>query len=250
VLSKRRRLGRRMKRVTDWPVTAAGWSDAWDYLLIHHRKLAKGVAQVAMANADRCASAEDLASHRAELAAHGRLDALRGCVLLGGYGYKPGIRPGDRVDLLFTDDGVWLAKSGHGPTPYLRRSYQASVALDLGDRAVGTGGQLGRAEGAVMAALLDELTARARVHSTIRYEAIGAELFLFTKQADEGALESRLAKIQTRINGSLADCQPAMGPGAPDLSDRLVRLGEMLDRGQLSPREFNSAKAHLLSSFS
>ena len=84
----RQRLRTGAKRLIDWPVTAEGWSDAWAYLLTRYPRVAASVRGAANAGARVCI--EDAESHRAELAAHGKLDALPGCVLLGGYGYKPG----------------------------------------------------------------------------------------------------------------------------------------------------------------
>ena len=99
-----------------------------------------------------------------------------------------------------------------------------------------------------MAALLEKLVAGAKVHSTLRYEAIGAELFVVNPRTSPGALETRLARIRMRFNGTPANGEPDAPTAActADIWNRLVRLGEMLDRGQLSPGEFASAKASLL----
>jgi hypothetical protein len=55
----------------------------------------------------------------------------------------------------------------------------------------------------------------------------------------------RFANIRGRIKRARADPPTTTPASGGDLSERLMRLGEMLDKGQLTPEEFKAAKAQL-----
>lgn len=172
--------------------------------------------------------------------------------MLGGYGFETGIASADKVDLYFTRESIWVTKAGEFH-PYLRRSYRSILALEFRGGAVRTGGgyvgggfgTLGAAEGMAVASLLNSLTTKTKVHTTIRLEAEDAEAFFFTDQALPQALEMRLAEVRGLIKAAHRTEAPAHTSASDDLSERLFRLGEMLDKGQLSPEEFAQAKARL-----
>jgi hypothetical protein len=89
--------------------------------------------------------------------------------------------------------------------------------------------------------------AKTSVHTTIRFEADDAEVFFFTDQAMPRNLEMEFAEVRARVK---APPPPPflseMSKGTVlDLADRLLRLGEMLDKGQLSADEFAMAKSRL-----
>jgi hypothetical protein len=137
------------------------------------------------------------------------VDAIRSGVLLGGYGIDDGLAPGAKVDFYFTERGVWLAKAG-SYRPYLRRSYEESRALAFeggafrkGGGFVGGGfGLIGAAEGMAISSLLNSLTKKTKVHTTIQYEAEDAEVFVFTDEAVPRTFEVRLAKVRAQIRAS------------------------------------------------
>jgi len=174
-------------------------------------------------------------------------------VLLGGYGLKDGIRPGDKVDLHFTREEIWISETT-GYVPYLRRSYETAQALEFeggvvrkGGRYAGGGfGVLGAAEGMAMAALLNSLTTKTSIHTTVRLEAQDAELFFFTDQAPPKTLYMQFAEVRARINAATPAALPAPESNA-DLADQLLQLGTMFEKGLLTADEFAAAKARLLS---
>ena len=233
-----------------WPLTEDGWQEAWSYMCAEQSELAKAVGSRLRAKAQRDEVLQKTAEAQAELDSQGRLDLLPGCVLLGGYGFEDGLKSGERVDLHFTREGIWVAKAGK-LRPYLRRRYSSILALDFRGGAVRTGGgyvgggfgAVGAAEGMAIASLLNSLTTKTKVHTTIRLEAEDAEVFFFTETALPQALEMRLAEVRGAIKA--AQRAPVRTSAGDDLSERLLRLGEMLDKGQLSPEEFAQAKARL-----
>ncbi len=236
-----------------------GWQAAWGYICSELPKLAEAVTTAwlnsAEARAEARAAAERRAATRASLDAEGCLDKLVSCIYLGGYGVDPGLAPADRVDLYFTQKGIWLTPAGSFK-PYLRVRYECSRALEFEGGTVRTGGgyvgggfgAAGAAEGMAIAGLLNSLTSKSSVHTTIRYEADQAEIFLFTDKATPRSLELRLADPRARIRNRSAP-EAAAGSSVPgsDLVTQLTRLGEMLDKGQLTEQEFAAAKTRLLS---
>lgn len=236
------------------PSTSRGGAEqAWRVLQSDYPKLARRMASLCNRDADRRAALQKRAEAQASLDAEGKLQVLAGCVLLGGYGHEPGVNPGDRVDLHFTQHGVWMTKAG-GAAPYLRRPYASMLALEFEGGAVRNGGGfagggfglVGAAEEMAIAALLNSLTTTTKVHTTVRLEAQSAEVFLFTDQALPHDLKVRLAEVRGRIKAS-HPADPSSGEQARnDVADRLLRLGEMLDKGQLTADEFAQAKAQLL----
>lgn len=108
-------------------------------------------------------------------------------------------------------------------------------------------GALGAAEGMAIAALLNSLTTKTSVHTTIRFEAEDAEVFFFTDQALPAALDMRFAEIRAKIKRTVRQtAKPEQSLAGSDTADRLLRLGEMLEKGQLTEEEFALAKARLL----
>jgi hypothetical protein len=241
--------------IAQWPLTHKGWEDAWRVLLSEYPPLADAVAQVHDREAQSRAALRHRAESQAALAKEGPLQVLAGCVLLGGYGYEPGVAPGDHVDLHFTLQSIWMSRAG-GFRPYLRRSYESARSLDFEGGAVRQGGGYrgggfglaGAAEGIAMAALLNSLTAKTSIQTTVRIQAQDAEVFLFTDQAVPRDLEMRLAEVRGKIRAAVDQPVRQAQAGGLDISERLLRLGEMLDKGQLTPNEFAQAKARLLSS--
>jgi hypothetical protein len=238
--------------VADWPLTREGWVEAWDYICTEQPTLAKAVAVVASRDVEKRAEAVQRAENKAALDAEGLLDVLRGCVLLGGYGFDGGVLASDKVDIYFTEAGIWVTRAG-GLEPCLRCSYGSAHALEFSGGAIQQGGGyrgggfglIGAAEGIAIASLLNSLSTKTKVHTTIRFEAADAEVFFFTDQAVPRELEMRFANVR----GSIKRSRPAAPASAPasggDFSERLLRLGEMLDKGQLTPEEFSAAKAQL-----
>lgn len=101
-----------------------------------------------------------------------------------------------------------------------------------------------------MASLLNALTAKTAVQTSVRFEAAVAEVFLFTDAATPKALEMRFAEVRAKIKiaAAAAPASAAALPGGTgdDWSERLLRLGEMHEKGLLNAEEFAVAKAKLL----
>ena len=77
--------------------------------------------------------------NKAVLDAEGELDVLSDCVLLGGYGFESGVALGARIDIYFTQRGIWMAKAGNF-RPYLRRTYGCSRLLEFDGGIIRKGG--------------------------------------------------------------------------------------------------------------
>jgi hypothetical protein len=238
--------------VAHWPLSEDGWQEAWSYMCAEQPELATAVAHTAPRNAERDQALRKRAETQAALDNEGRIDLLPRCVLLGGYGFETGIASADSVDLYFTRESIWVAKTG-GVHPYLRRPYSSLLALEFRGGTVRTGGgyvgggfgTLGAAEGMAIANLLNSVTTKTKVHTTLRLEAEDAEVFFFTDQASPQTLEMRLAEVRGLIKAARRSEAPVRTSAGDDCSERLLRLGEMLDKGQLSPEEFAQAKARL-----
>lgn len=242
-----------MAKVASWPRTQDGWEQAWGYMRAEQPELAAAVVSTYEKGASSRAAALRRAENEAALEAEGNLELLAGCVLLGGYGLEESIAPGERVDIHFTQQGIWVAKAG-GYRPYLRRTYESARVLEFEGGAIKTGGGyrgggfglIGAAEGMAIASLLNSLSTKTSVHTTVRFEAEDAEVFFFTDQAVPRTLEMRFAEVRARVK---ANPPPQPIPAAvaeqTDLATRLLRLGEMHDKGQLSDEEFALAKSHL-----
>lgn len=245
-----------VKPLESWPLSGEGWSEAWAFLVQHQPGLADAVRTVWRKDAGTREYLAHRARHEAALAQEGVLERLPRCVLLGGYGYTDGATPGTRVDLHFTNWGIWMTNAREF-APLVRCAYETVSALELGGGAVRKGGGhvgggfgvLGAAEGMAIAGLLNTLTTSTKVQTTIRVESEAAEVFLFTDIATPKQLTMRLAQARGRIRGAAVTPATAAAAGPPahlDVTDRLLRLGEMLDKGQLTADEFAQAKARLL----
>jgi hypothetical protein len=100
-----------------------------------------------------------------------------------------------------------------------------------------------------MASLLNARTAKTTVQISVRFEAATATVFLFTDAASPKALEMRFAEVRARVKLGAAAAQPSAAPlpsASGDWSERLMRLGEMHEKGLLNAEEFAAAKAKLL----
>jgi len=248
--------------VESWPLTEQGWVDAWAFMLTKHPELSAKVSATVGHEQRRSFVAAHGAAMREAREQQGELGALVNCVLLGGYGVEDGAGAGDRVDLRFTREQIWLTKH-RGNMPYLRVDYADARALEFEGGVVRSGGGwvgggfgiLGAAEGVAMASLLNALTAKTTVQTSVRFEAATAELFLFTDSATPKALEMRFAEIRAKVRAGAAGAAataPSLTPALPpaardgDWSERLLRLGEMHEKGLLTAQEFAAAKAKLL----
>ncbi len=194
-----------LQTVSQWPLTEEGWDQAWRQIAKDLPYLATAIATTWQKTATQRAAQARRAENRAALEGEGRLEVLAACVFLGGYGTEPGLEPGEKVDLYFTDAGAWLTKAG-SYKPYLRRSYQSARSLEFEGGTIRSGGGyrgggfglVGAAEGMAMATLLNSLTSKTTIHTTIRFEAEGAEVFFFTDQAVPRTLEMRFAEVRGR----------------------------------------------------
>ena len=241
-----------LSTVKAWPLTQDGWQDAWDFMRAEHPALAENVAVACRNDSGRRADVLRSAEYRSILEAQEQLGALTGCVFLGGYGLKDGIHPGASVDLHFTRDEIWISKAA-GYTPYLRRNYETAHALEFEGGVIRKGGGyfgggigvVGAAEGIAMATLLNSLTTKTTIHTTVRLEAKDAELFFFTGQAAPQTLLMKFAEVRGRIKAAAPQALPAADT-SPDPTDRLLQLGAMFEKGLLNADEFAAAKARLL----
>jgi hypothetical protein len=84
-------------------------------------------------------------------------------------------------------------------------------AVRSGGGFVGGGfGVVGAAEGMAIASPLNSLSTKRSIHTTVRLEAEGAELFLFTSQATPNTSVMRFAEVHAKINTSSAPPPPAV----------------------------------------
>ena len=172
---------------------------------------------------------------------------------LGGYGLDADARPGTHVDLHFTERRIWITPTG-GVRPFYRGTYADARVLEFEGGVIRTGGGffgggagfVGAAEGMAIASMLNTLTTKTTVHTTVRFEAEDAELFFFTSQAVPRELQMRFAEVRGRITGTQPRTPQPDPTGGVDIADRLVRLGEMVEKGLLTAEEFQAAKDHLL----
>jgi len=240
--------------VKTWPLTEPGWQAASEFMRSTHPDLFEQVREAARRDADRKAALARSAEFRELRQDQKSLATLAGCVLLGGYGVGDGISAGTKIDLHFTDQEIWLTKAT-GHIPYLRRSYAAARAFEFEGGVVRTGGGymgggfgvLGAAEGIAMATLLNSLTSKSSVHTTIRFETEDAEIFLFTDQATPKTLLMQFAEVRAKIKTAAAsppEDTPETKTG--DLTEQLARLGDLFQKGLLTANEFAAAKTRLL----
>lgn len=125
--------------VESWPLTERGWADSWAYMRSQHPELSAKVSAMVGQEQRRAYVAEHGAAMREAREQQGQFGALVNSVLLGGYGVEAGVGAGDRVDLHFTGEQIWLTKH-RGNMPYLRVDYADARALQFEGGVVRSGG--------------------------------------------------------------------------------------------------------------
>jgi hypothetical protein len=128
----------------------------------------------------------------------------------------------------------------------LEREFEGGAIRQGGGFVGGGFGLVGAAEGMAVASLLNSLATKTSVQTLIRFEAEDAEVFCFTDQALPRDLQMRLAEVRGKVKASPPTHTTLQPKAGEDLPERLLRLGEMLDKGQLTTDEFAQAKARLL----
>ena len=167
---------------------------------------------------------------------------LEPCTLLGGCGYPFAI--GQRLDVWFSSDAIRLqASEGGSPAEIF---YPEIVDLAVtGPGAVTTGGGFigggfgfeGAVQGMAIAAVLNLLTSRSKVHTFLQIVTHQGEIFLHYGGLEPGALRIALSPVFTHLRRS--------DPGWLDA--RLQRLDALRSQAALSEEQFASLKARLLS---
>jgi hypothetical protein len=223
-------------------------------MLSTYPALARAISERVELREVQAQALRDRAANHARLESQGIIDNLDSCVFLGGYGQSNELHPGAKIDVYFTEVGIWITKHA-GFKPHLERSYADSHSLEFEGGTVTTGGGyfgggfgvLGAAEGMAVASLLNSLTTKTTVHTTVRYEADGADIFVFTDTAVPRTLEMRLAQVRGRIKQANRP-SPLPAEANQSLGEQLIRLGEMFEKGHLSAEEFALAKARIFGS--
>jgi len=168
---------------------------------------------------------------------------LEQCTFLGGCGYPFAI--GQRLDVWFRSDAIHLQasdESGRSAEIFYPEVVDLAVTgpgtVTTGVGFIGGGfGFEGALQGIAIAAVLNLLTTRTKVHTFMQFVAHQGEVFLHYGGLEPGALRVVLSPVFTHLRRS--------DPGWLDA--RLQRLDGLRSQGSLSEEQFASLKARLLS---
>jgi hypothetical protein len=227
------------------PLTEAGWNKIWRTMTSDFPLLAVAVSE-ACQRSDVALSTDQYAS---ELKSLGSLATLQNCVLLGGYGYEESLTAGMKLNLYFTEEGLW-ASAQRTWKPQIRCPYSEARALEFsGPGRVRTGGGFigggfglsGAAEGMIVASVLNSLTTRSSIQSIVRWEARTMEAFFFTSEATPGDLRIKLSPVMGCIRSG------SVSPASSDLLSEIERLAALHRQGVLDDDEFSDMKKRIIS---
>jgi hypothetical protein len=101
-------------------------------------------------------------------------------------------------------------------------------------------------EGAAIAAALNSLTRKTKVHNVVQFTARDAGLVLYNSTHSPAALEAAFAPLQSAV--LQAQARHTSAPAAPlNKYDLLKQIAELRDAGVLTEDEFQQQKAEILS---
>jgi hypothetical protein len=243
-----------------FPMTDAGWRQAWKALVKLDRDGAVKALEVLADRADAASRKADLAGLAAQtisVVADGRY--------IPGSGELPGIASGSRVDVRFIADEVVFLSWSAAPRVLARFSYSDVVTVDVGGpgRVMrgATGRQIfwGTAIGLETKILASMAT---QIKTVVRFETTRCELFVVVSHSEPDALRMQLSPALWAIREAReAAGQPGAG-GSPDAADddgtdaradgpvsvvdQLAKLASLLESGLLTREEFDRLKDALL----
>jgi hypothetical protein len=249
-----------------FPLTEAGWAQAWDVLarLSPERAAAAREVLAQRAVADRARQEE--AGETPELIALDveSLAPVRGVTLLGGYAPDVDMLVGHQYDIRFREERLAVYRHRR-PDLVIELPYAGIEAVDIGGPGlVASRGRfpgLGFAaivalEGLAAAAVLSSLTVRTTIKTVIRVQAATAELFvLYTRQTPQD-LRIYLSRPLAEIRAARAPAPGPPGGATPGAAsgtasaaaqvENLARLAALLESGLITRAEFDTLKANLL----
>ena len=237
-----------------FPLTEAGWAEAWDVLARLSPDRAAEASQVLAERAAADRARQEAAGETPELIALDveSLAPVRGVTLLGGYAPDVDMLVGHTYDIRFREERLAVYRHRR-PDLVIELPYGAIETVDIGGPGLVSSYRLsGLAFGAVIAleglttaAVLRSLTARTEIKTVIRVQAATAELFLLYTGATPQDLRIYLSRPLAELRAARAG--PAAGPArAGDQVENLARLAAMLEAGLLTRAEFDTLKANLL----
>jgi hypothetical protein len=240
-----------------FPLTEAGWAEAWDLLARLSPERAAEARQVLAQRAAADRARQEEAGETPELVALDveSLAPVRGVTLLGGYAPDVDMLVGHQYDIRFREERLAVYRHRR-PAPVIELPYAGIEAVDIGGPGlVASGGRFqGQAfgalvalEGLTVATVLNSLTVRTAIKTVIRVQATTAELFLlYTRQTPQDLriyLSRPLAEIRAARAAGLG---PATGAAGAAQVENLARLAALLESGLLTRAEFDTLKANLL----
>jgi hypothetical protein len=159
------------------------------------------------------------------------------CRVLGGTGFS--VVPGEIVQFRFADDGVTLLRPRSEPLVF---DYVDISTFEIGGPgAVTSGGGFigggfgveGALEGIAIASVLNSLTTKTKIFTTIQLATHHGEIFLLYDKLEPSALRIALSRVFVRLRELDVDATLS----------RLERLQALHDAGALSPDEFARLRA-------
>jgi len=174
------------------------------------------------------------------------LRVVRGCTVLGGYGFA--LAAGTGCVLVTFRGGIAVVPL-YG-SDLLTIDYDDVATFEIvgpgrvksGGGFVGGGfGLVGAAEGLIVASVLNALTTRTSVTTIIHLATAEGEIIFHNGDEAPAALRITLSPIAGRLAGRGASASRV----ASDPVTRLKQLKELRDEGLLTPEEFEAARARV-----
>jgi hypothetical protein len=235
------------KVIERFPLTEAGWHQAWQALLSRDPGGAAAAAATLAARADHNRARVQLAQLDADSVA-----CLWEVIFLGGTMAAAELAKGKAYDLRFLADRLLVCPAGW-PDPAMTLPYAEVDAIDIGGPGQVKRWSAGQAVGLTLAFGLPGAIAGAastKIQTIIRIEAAGCEMFFLSGQkvADDLRIELS-APLKAVRDARLAHLPGTDGPpSAPpeSIPDQLARLADMVEKGLLTREEFDLLKAKLI----
>jgi hypothetical protein len=175
------------------------------------------------------------------------LRVLRGCTVLGGYGFP--WPAGTTCALATSSFGVLIVPpEDHEP---MCLAYDQIAAFEIaGPGRVRSGGGFigggfgleGAAEGMIVAGVLNALTTRSSVTTILNLTATGGEVIFHHGERTPEELRVFLSPLAGRVAARRGAAAPQADP-SDDPIERLAKLKELKEAGLLTDEEFEAARA-------